>query len=176
MGRDKALLEMDGKPLLALAAERLEPLVREVKVIGPPSRYAGLGYPVLADSFGVQSPLVGLATGLRASCCDWNLFLATDMPCVEASLLRRIAECTIYCGAQAVIPQVGDYWEPLCAAYHRSCLPAMEAAIAENRLSVVGLIPHMVVACVPVATGEIGMLKSVNTEQDWQRVQCLAMV
>jgi molybdopterin-guanine dinucleotide biosynthesis protein A len=59
MGRDKALMELHGKSLLNRAAELLQPLVCGVKVIGPASRYARFGWPVLEDQYAAEGPLVG---------------------------------------------------------------------------------------------------------------------
>ncbi len=48
MGRDKALLEIAGVPLLVRIARLVEPLVTAVTVIGSPERHAHLGLRVVA--------------------------------------------------------------------------------------------------------------------------------
>ena len=49
MGRDKALIEVDGITLLERAVQRLRPHVREVLVIGDPESYGHLHPQVLPD-------------------------------------------------------------------------------------------------------------------------------
>ena len=49
MGRNKALLEIGGVPLLVRTARLLEPLVAAVTVIGPLERYTALGLHVVPD-------------------------------------------------------------------------------------------------------------------------------
>ena len=48
MGRDKALLELDGVPMVVRMARLAEPHVASVTVVGPPERYASLGLGVVA--------------------------------------------------------------------------------------------------------------------------------
>jgi len=71
MGRDKALLEISGVPLLVRTARLIEPLVAAVTVIGSPERYASLGLRVIPDAVAGVGPLGGIATALRfsASAC-----------------------------------------------------------------------------------------------------------
>ena len=47
MGRDKALLELDGVPMVVRMARLAEPHAASVAVVGPPERYAHLGAPQL---------------------------------------------------------------------------------------------------------------------------------
>jgi molybdopterin-guanine dinucleotide biosynthesis protein A len=176
MGRDKALLELGGKPLLMRAVELLQPLVSEVTLIGARSRYSQFGYPVIEDQYLAEGPLVGLATGLKNSTADWNLFLACDMPHVRAEMLHLIKEQTSKSSAQAVVPKTRRHWQPLCAAYHRSCLPETERAIAAGKLAIMDLLPLLSVESVHVDAQDEGMFRNVNTEQDWQQVQNIAGV
>ena len=48
MGRDKALLELNGVPMVVRMARLAEPHVASVTVVGPPERYASLGLSVVA--------------------------------------------------------------------------------------------------------------------------------
>jgi molybdopterin-guanine dinucleotide biosynthesis protein A len=174
MGRDKALLELGGKPLLKRAGDLLRPFVGEVKLIGNRARYAALGFAVVEDQYDGEGPLVALASGLKMSACDWNLFLACDMPLVEGKILQRIVERISGSSAQAVVPKTGEQWQPLCAAYHRSCLPTIENAIGVGKLAIMDLLPLLSVEFVYVGSHEEDMFRNVNTDQDWQEVQNIA--
>jgi molybdenum cofactor guanylyltransferase len=54
MGRDKALLELNGVPMVVRMARLVGPNVASVTLIGPPERYAHLGLHVVADPGWIQ--------------------------------------------------------------------------------------------------------------------------
>ncbi|HRW90194.1 MAG TPA: NTP transferase domain-containing protein, partial [Flavobacteriales bacterium] len=62
MGRDKALIEVEGRTLLDRAMDKLEPLVDELLVVGDPEKHGHLGPFVIGDDTPGQGPLGGLAT------------------------------------------------------------------------------------------------------------------
>jgi molybdenum cofactor guanylyltransferase len=179
MGRDKALLEWQGIPLALRAAETLRPFVSEVKLLGPSSRFAHLGIPVIEDEPAVAGPLAGLCAALEHSRFDWNLFLACDLPLVTPQLIEIIVRKANLCTAQAVVPQTGEARQPLCAAYHRNCLPIIRAAIAWGERSINRILGD-------VRTESLGpdgamearqwdrMFANINTPEDWAGLHKLA--
>jgi molybdenum cofactor guanylyltransferase len=175
MGQDKALLEVKGRPLLLRTVDVLRPQVDEVTLLGSRSRYSHFGLPVLEDLYATQCPLAGLCTGLKVSACDWNLFLACDLPFLEGSILDVLVERVSSTRAQAIVPKFGDKWQPLCAAYHRSCLPVMELALKRGDLPIVGVLPSLQVEALgPSAFEDLQhwetMFCNVNTVQQWEEV------
>jgi molybdopterin-guanine dinucleotide biosynthesis protein A len=176
MGRDKALLELNGRSLLSRAVELLRPYVAEVVLLGPRSRYSDLGMPIVEDSFAGEGPLVGIASGLRSTNCDWNIFLACDMPLVRVDMLEAVVQRVSAGSGQAVVPRATNTWQPLCAAYHRSCLPMMEQAIAKERMATVKVLPLLRVESILVAASDEEMFRSVNTAEDWKQIQGIAGV
>lgn len=98
-GRDKALLRLAGRPLLAHVLERLAPQVAMLAISanGDPSRFATFGLTVLADPSDAAGagPLAGLLAGL-----DWAasggaaalVTVAVDTPSLPADLVRRLAD------------------------------------------------------------------------------------
>ena len=132
MRADKALLEIGGQPLALRMVELIRPLAAEVALVGSPERYKHLGVPVLADCEAGRGPLAGIVTALRATRHDWNLILACDLPFLESSFLERLRAEASAGEHDAVVPQPADGWQPLCAAYHRRCLPALERVLASD--------------------------------------------
>src|SRR3989441_2918291 len=96
MGRDKALLEIGGVPLLVRTARLIEPLVAAVTVIGSPERYASLDLRVIPDAVAGVGPLGGIATALRFSASAWNLVLGCDLPYLTAKWLDRLMARPLY--------------------------------------------------------------------------------
>src|SRR5437763_297007 len=94
MGRDKALLEVDGEPLVARLARALQGCCGEVLVVGgEPARFAALGLNVrwAPDAVSGAEPLAGILGALEATTLGACLVVACDMPCVTAELLTAMA-------------------------------------------------------------------------------------
>lgn len=132
MGRDKALLEIGGQPLIRSAVALLRELTDRVVILGPAERYGFLGLPVLPDLVPSRGPLSAIYTGLERSKTDVNLFLACDMPLMRGTFLKRLVERAPL--ADAVLMRQDDgKLEPLCAVYNRSCLPRVKANFESRR-------------------------------------------
>jgi len=181
MGRDKALLEFEGKPLLSHIAELIAPYVAEVALLGSPARYSGFGLAVLEDEYPGRGPLGALYTGLRNSSRDWNLFFACDLPFLTPGIVQSLLERASGTTAQAIVPKAGEQWQPLCAAYHRSCLVAVEASIqrGEDRSLVRLLAALRVEVLAPEPSENLAewerIFSNVNTAEQWEQMQRTAM-
>jgi molybdopterin-guanine dinucleotide biosynthesis protein A len=64
MGRDKALLTIDGEALLTRVARQVAAVAGSVTVIGPPERYSHLSLEVVPDRTPGAGPLGGIDTAL----------------------------------------------------------------------------------------------------------------
>lgn len=130
MGRDKLLLEIDGKPLLHRAADALAIACGEIIVVGSAGGDPPPGAKRVPDGRpGAQGPLAGIEAGLAAAENPVAFVAAGDMPFLEpgfvAHLLDRLAES----GAAAVAPRHRGRVHPVCAAYSREVLPLVRAAL-----------------------------------------------
>jgi molybdopterin-guanine dinucleotide biosynthesis protein A len=126
MGTNKALLRVDGRPLIDALVEKVRSVTDEVFISSnEPSLYAHIQAPVIEDMFPGQGPISGLHAAMLASSRDLFLVVACDLPCLPAPLLRTLIRCSE--GFDAVIPCSSDGRpHPLCATYRRSCLPYLE--------------------------------------------------
>jgi molybdenum cofactor guanylyltransferase len=141
MGRDKALLDFGGVPLILHTVRLVKPLVSEVTIVGSPGRYAALGLHAIADSDaqprrGPQEralgPLAGIATALAAAHSRWNLIIACDLPYLSADWLDWLLSRALHSRGEAVIPRTERGIEPLAAVYRRECAAAIAAALAQG--------------------------------------------
>lgn len=129
MGRDKALLDWEGGPLVARVAARLASVLPEVVVVTKrPADLEGLGLPVVEDTVPEQTPLAGILTALRAGGGRTVFVAACDMPFVNPGLVRFLVERSP--GYDAVIPVRGGRLEPLHAVWSAGALPGLERALA----------------------------------------------
>ncbi|WP_323765652.1 molybdenum cofactor guanylyltransferase MobA [Marinovum sp.] len=95
-GGDKGLLALGGDTILGHVTRRLGPQVAALvlNANGDPTRFSGLGLPVVADSIpGFAGPLAGVLAGLdhaAAQGYDRIVTAAADTPFLPADLVARL--------------------------------------------------------------------------------------
>ena len=169
MGQDKALMVVDGKPLLLHAIEQLKPHVRELLVIGELRKYGHIWPDVLPDEIPGLGPLGGIVTAMGAARHDRLLVLAVDVPGVNERLLewltRELPE-----EADALVPRHAEQLEPLVAAYHRRCASAFMDHITRSQLSMHGALADVRTAYLDINPGEDGwpedLFRNLNSPAD----------
>jgi molybdenum cofactor guanylyltransferase len=181
LGADKALLTIDGQPLLAHVVHKLTALSDDVMIVtNTPSvrRYEPLGLParLLRDERPGLGSLMGVYSALNAACHPYTLVVACDMPFLNLPLLRYM--WLMAPGHDVVIPRVGSLLEPLHAIYSRNCLPAIARLLDKGERKVVAFFPWVKVRYInereidPIDPQHLSFV-NVNTPEDWQRIQTL---
>ncbi len=112
-GLDKGLQPFRGRPLAAVALERLRPQAAPGKLSVSANRhldrYAAFGIPVLGDALpGHPGPLAGLLAGLQWCDAPWLLAVPCDTPCFPLDLGARLAEAAMAAGADVAIAAAPD--------------------------------------------------------------------
>src|SRR6516164_383600 len=93
MGTDKALIRLDGEPLVSRALHILRVAGLRASIAGRSSLVSDV--PVVEDAG--LGPLGGICAGLAAASASMVAFLSVDTPLLPASLVRLMvdhAECT----------------------------------------------------------------------------------
>lgn len=125
-GANKALALLDGKRLVARAADALRGHFARVILIAEDAEpYAFLGLPCFPDRIPGLGPLGGVLTALRATQHPWVFVAGCDMPLLDGGLARAIVAAARETD-QAVIPRVGGRLHPLHAAYRYDLTHALE--------------------------------------------------
>jgi molybdopterin-guanine dinucleotide biosynthesis protein A len=128
LGQNKALVDAAGLPLVQRVVDRLQLIVDEIVLVtNRPDELAFLGLPMTNDVYRGIGTLGGLHAGLAAMGGEYGLVVGCDMPLLNADLLHYIV--SLRRGYDIVMPQVGEYLEPLHALYSKRCLPGIERAI-----------------------------------------------
>jgi molybdopterin-guanine dinucleotide biosynthesis protein A len=121
-GQDKALLEIEGKPMALRAAAALQPVTATVTLVGSPEKYTRLGLRVISDPSEDVGPLAGLLAALEDTLHAWNLVTACDMPFLRSEFLAFLVQQAQQRRADVLLPLGPEGLpEPLCAAYSRGC-------------------------------------------------------
>lgn len=124
MGRDKALLEIEGETLVARAARLLGEVCDEV-LTADAGRLGGI-----PDGPG-RGPAAGLLGAARARPGRALLVLAVDLPFVPVALLEELARS----GTDLAVPSWSGGVEPLCAFYGPAALAVLEERVGRGELS-----------------------------------------
>ncbi len=165
MGRDKAFIEFEGKPLIQRVLERVQPLCAETIIVAnDAAAYARFDLRVVPDIYPGKGSLGGIFSGLSAARETHALAVACDMPFLNGDLLRYLISLAPL--FDVVIPRAPDAsgktprgargdavrahprseqpiakesnLHPLHAIYSKNCLAAMQARIHAEDLRMVG--------------------------------------
>ncbi len=138
LGRNKALVILDGKSLLEHVVERLRPLTERILIIasrGQSDLSVTGEVEILLDIYPDKGPLGGIYTGLLVSQSSHSIVVACDMPFLNTELLRYMLELSG--DFDAVVPRLEEGMiEPLHAVYSRNCLDNMKKQLECNQLKV----------------------------------------
>jgi molybdopterin-guanine dinucleotide biosynthesis protein A len=173
MGRDKALLEIGGVPLVVRTARLMEPRVASVTVVAPPGRYETLGLRLLADDFPAAGPLGGVLTALRASAAEWNFVVACDLPYLRAEFIEWLLTRATASSKDALVPESARGLEPLCGVYHARCRPILAATFAQGVRKLMDALAGLNIEPVPESEWrqwdlEGLLLQNMNTPEDYK--------
>jgi molybdopterin-guanine dinucleotide biosynthesis protein A len=150
MGRDKALIDYGGRPIIAHVIDTLRAMTDDVAVISNRSDlYSSFGARVVPDYDPPCGPLGGLAAGLHAAHYPLAVVVACDMPFLNVTLLRWLIN--VAQGYDAVVPQSGAEYEPLHAVYRRDCYTPIVRRIERGERRVISFFADVRLRPVPEA-------------------------
>lgn len=134
MGRDKALLELAGKPLVQHAVVKLQRICAEVHLLGNRNELAVYG-PLVRDVHEGRGPLSGIEAALEDSQYDWNLFMPVDMPFLPAAFLGwwvPMALARAKEGMRMAMLTVDERPQPALCLLHKDVLPFVKQAMEQG--------------------------------------------
>lgn len=174
MGRNKALMEVNGERMVETAYRRMAELFDEVLLVtNTPEIYDFIPCRKIADIYPGMGPLGGIHAAL-SSCSAGRAFVtACDMPGLNPRLIRELS--SMPGGVDVVIPETPGGLEPLHAVYAKSCLAKMEAMLRAGERRILSFFDLAHVRLVPrgkIATldPDYASFRNVNTPEDYQRI------
>ena len=131
MGEDKRFIQVGRHTLFDRVLDSLEPLFEEVmiSVAVESDRLPARGHRVVPDAMPNCATLGGVYSGLSASVRDWVFAVACDMPFVNSSVIRTLADARN--DVDFVIARLKSRLQPMHAFYRKTCLPVL-AKMAQN--------------------------------------------
>lgn len=181
MGRDKALLPFNGKPLIERVINRVASLGNELVITtNKPRDYIKFGFPLYEDILPGYGALGGMYTALSVSRFPVVIVVACDMPFVSAGILAMSIEMLQADNADVVIPRTENGYEPFHAVYRReTCLPAIMRAIQSGEKRLISWFPNVSISTIPVPEllhhdpQRIAFM-NLNTKEDFTNAEELA--
>jgi molybdenum cofactor guanylyltransferase len=133
LGRDKALVELGGKTMLARTCELLQRITPDVTIVAGSNKYEIAGVRIVHDCWPGEGPLGGIITALvdageREMPAEWALIVGCDMPFLTVAWLKHIVGRAERSNADVLVPHSAGGLEPLCACWRTSAASALRSA------------------------------------------------
>lgn len=174
MGRDKALLLLDGQTLVERAVALARVVSNRVWIVGDVKKYSNFGV-VIEDLYADRGPLGGIHAALSGTASQWNLMLAVDVPFLSPDFLKWMVEVGSKAAAVVTVPRTGGGLQPLSAVYHKRFASTAKAALEAGRNKVDACFKDVKTLVIEedeiVRQGySLEMFNNVNTPEEWERV------
>lgn len=182
MGRDKALLQFCGEPLIGRVLRRLlnggldERVEKIIVTTNNPGLYQFLEkqyHPRLelaGDIVNEVGALGGLYTALMTSQAEIIAVVACDLPFADAEIIKTGYDQLIEHGYDGFVPCTRAGLEPLHALYRtESCLPLVEKAVSSGQRKVTAWFPQANIFEYHVEEREPSPFFNVNTPEEFEK-------
>jgi len=165
IGCEKALLPVNGRPMIEHIYNQLRPYFEQIIIsAGEPDKFNFIDARVVRDRVPGQGPLMGIASAMQASGNDLNFVIACDIPNINISFLKRLLRESK--DFEAVIPVSGeDKYEPLFAVYREALLEAMNSTLAAGKRKIMQALEGRRVKYLPLDNPD--WLRNLNTMDDY---------
>jgi len=166
MGRDKALIGLNGLTLVEIALRKLRelPLARPPRIAGSHPSLERIA-PVVDDLRPGRGPLSGMETALMATAAPYNIFLPVDLPLVPTRLLAWMLERAAVTGALATLPRVHGRPEPLVVICRSEALSYIRQALDRGEYAAArAFAPNASMSAKHIDIFDLEMLASVQPE------------
>jgi len=129
-GEDKGLVALGGRPMIEYALAALEPQVGDLLINANRNheRYAGYGFPVLADrQSGYCGPLAGMVSAMAAACTPYLATVPCDCPQLPGDLVERLAHALGRDDADIAVAHDGERMQPVFALIKTGLIDDLES-------------------------------------------------
>lgn len=181
MGQEKALMQIEGAPVLRRIIDLLQKLFDEVLIVtNRGGRFDNCGCREVVDLIPDCGPLAGLYTGLHYTGSSAVFAVSCDLPFIHEPAVRLIMKDART--HDIVVPDIHGRLHPLHASYSGRCMPYLLDRIRNNHLDLMGFINQAEGLSVKrISEGEwvkedpeFRSLFNMNTIGDWNEANGMA--
>ena len=143
IGLNKACLKLGDKTFIEHIIAALRPFCVEIIIVSNgEEEFSWLpGYRII-HTISKAGPMAGVWTGLNAARTEFVFCAACDIPFIHPGIVAEVISA-IAPGIQAVVPKYRGFWEPLCAAYSKSCLQPIQDSLAQKDYKILSIFEHL---------------------------------
>ena len=174
MGTNKALLEVDGAPIIQRVASAMTAVFEDVRIVADDaSPYAFMNLGIIQDVWKKAGPLGGLHAALQFTTAPRVFILSCDTPFVTPELIQFILQQP----ARSLITVVSDEngVQPLCGLYDKSLLREVETRLEAGNHRLSALLEASSASIVPLNAAHPwyrkGLLTNINTPAEYQALR-----
>jgi len=149
MGRDKALVELAGRPLVAWALDALRGAGLMARIAGARADLSAFAL-VVPDEAVDTGPLSGVCSALRQTERDWAAFVTVDQPLIPPALISFLIEHARLTGASVTVASLNGFAQTFPAVVRRDALPVLRAELDAGRAGAFAAFASAGVRVVPV--------------------------
>lgn len=191
MGRDKALVDFVGRPLVRHALEALRAAGLPASIAGGNPALAAFA-PLVQDTEKGLGPMSGICAALASTSARWAVFLPVDLPLMPASLIAFLLRHAKVTGRAITVPSINGFRQTFPAVVETAVLPVLQRefkagrggcfsgfrACSASRGEPVSVVPVELVgqagqAIHPDALPPVWWFLNVNSERELHRAQAL---
>lgn len=167
MGRNKALIELDGIPVIERVIQAVPAEKKNIKIIAQAEEvYRFLGLTMIGDVYPDLGPIAGIHAGLLDSSSQFGFFLACDLPLISRNIIEMVLNRHTNQDVLGLRTEKG--FEPLCTIYSKECIPLIESQIKKKDYSLQSLFTLVDSEFINIQSSE--SLFNLNTLQDWENI------
>ena len=133
MGRDKALVEFGGRPLIAWSLGILEAAKLSAEIAGARSDLGAFAR-VVADEEQDKGPLSGICAAMTSTEAELAVFVSVDLPLLPASLISCLLSRSRITGSLVALCSVNGYPQPFPAVIRREAAGLLAEELHAGRL------------------------------------------
>ncbi len=171
MGKDKALLSIEGKSFLSHIYQQANQFSQQVYIVTPwQEKYQDLvddNCQFITEAKKFQGPLSAFSQGLTHIQTQWVLLLACDLPYFNLAPIENWINELEQLPPDSVAFLVNNQnrWECLCGFYRRNCLSSIEQYLNTGGKSFQSWLKNVKVT--PISIDNQTILFNCNTPEDY---------
>ncbi len=171
-GKDKGLLEFDGRLLVEILINSLKKQLPKIVINANrnQSRYESYGYPVITDELeDFQGPLAGFASSMTVVETKYILTLPCDGPLLADDFVERFVETQDATGATICVAHDGERLQPVYALIDTRLLASLELFLQSGERKIDRWYAQHAYVQVDFSDQQ-AMFQNINTPEDRQRM------
>lgn len=170
-GLDKALLPLNGRPMIEWVIDRFRPQVDSLilNCNSGEAALAALGYPIILDAIaGYPGPLAGLHAGMTCANTELLACVPCDVPLLPSDLVVRLHQALAAAKADIAVAHTSSGLQPTFLLCRCTLRPSIEDFLAGGGRAFWHWLTRQ--RYVEVAFADEAAFSNINTPQDMERI------